>query len=281
MAYYSLEDDNTVLSRVAEMAPCLQELLGDYVVAVNSTQENIAYIPGKSLDLGIKVGDKLSESHLTYKAAQENRRLVAEVPQEKSPYGISYRAIVVPVRTVSGRVVGSICIAEATQRETMMKETAGKIDTIMDETLEAVRSIANGASELAATGEKIDSTSKTVNEKVRSTVQAMELIKYMADQTKLLGLNAAIEAARLGEHGRAFNVVATEVRKLAVDSSESIRDISKIFAELTNEIGHFIDAAIKIGHASTEQAAAIEQIVAGMEDLKIMTHKMQQCVKTD
>jgi len=65
---------------------------------------------------------------------------------------------------------------------------------------------------------------------IRSTKEVVGYIKKIADQTKLLGLNASIEAARAGQNGRGFSVVAAEVGKLANDSMVSTEKISSVIA---------------------------------------------------
>lgn len=117
----------------------------------------------------------------------------------------------------------------------------------------------------------IDSNKVAINKLISSVGDAtsiIDVISTVSDQTNLLALNAAIEAARAGEHGRGFAVVADEVRSLSVKTQESLQDILRILDQLNLSTQELEAGISQIATASQEQKTSANTLWQTAENVR-------------
>ncbi|WP_236639453.1 methyl-accepting chemotaxis protein [Pelosinus sp. UFO1] len=138
-----------------------------------------------------------------------------------------------------------------------------------------VEQVAQGASDLAESGQNSIKLAQEMSDKTRQTTELLEFIKAIAAQTNLLGLNAAIEAARAGEHGRGFAVVAEEVRKLSDQSQEAMKKIQKTLQEMNTAVMQMGKATEITGTVSQQQAASTQEIMSTLEEINSTAKRLE------
>jgi len=181
---------------------------------------------------------------------------------------------------------------DATNAAVAVEELSASVALIADKTAEAATG-ARGAGELSKRGEsQMQEVSEHMNRLSETVTRAsvtieslgqrsgeittiVKVIKDIADQTNLLALNAAIEAARAGEQGRGFAVVADEVRKLAERSGNSTSEISDMIAS----IQHDTDVAVQsmqVGSSLVKEG--VERVDQAGKAMRAITCNTQQIV---
>lgn len=165
-------------------------------------------------------------------------------------------------------------LSKAWYQQRKLKNMAGSIN-------DSVIQISATMEELAASASDVSNNQSTLNKEINNVNvvsgkinEVMDFIKEIADETRLLGLNAAIEAARAGEAGLGFGVVAQEIRKLSGDSKETVGKIK----EFTTIIQQSVDKTVAMGNATSltveQQAAAIQEVTASIEEVTTMAEEL-------
>ena len=143
----------------------------------------------------------------------------------------------------------------ATAQEVAQSAAAavGSAQSVNDETVSGRALVESQVGSIQRLAEEIDQSVAVINKLASDSAsisQVLDVIKGIAEQTNLLALNAAIEAARAGEQGRGFAVVADEVRNLAKRTQQSTEEIESMIAKLQSGVG----AAVKAMGASHQMA---------------------------
>ncbi len=146
---------------------------------------------------------------------------------------------------------------------------------------QGVKTMHQAISTINATSEQIANTAEVVRkleEDTKSVGTVLDVIKGIAEQTNLLALNAAIEAARAGEQGRGFAVVADEVRTLAQRTQESTAEIHTIIENVQNGAQNAV-SAIETGQTRTDSSVA--QVNEAGEKIDNISNSVQHILGTN
>jgi methyl-accepting chemotaxis protein len=151
---------------------------------------------------------------------------------------------------------------------------------------EGIESVQQNIGSMEETTQQVSRASVEIQELEQSAQQIhniVKTIKEIAGQTNLLALNAAIEAARAGEQGRGFAVVADEVRKLAERTTHSATEVGNIIGELSEKVQQVaatMDIVVQKVNVTQEEAGKTARTIEGMASNTVETAQANQGIST-
>lgn len=224
----------------------------------------VKFLPAKTFDMGVKEGGKIASGGSLDQCLKTGKEI--HVTLKKELYGVAIKAIAIPMFE-DGRLVGAMATGTSLATQQTLHDSAQSIAATTEEITATTQELAATATQLAQDLDALKIAGEHVIGEIRKTDEILQFVSDVAANSNLLGLNAAIEAARAGEHGRGFAVVAEEIRKMADNSTKSVKDIKAILSSIQSDASEIVKTIEQTAQLGERQAAAAEQISASMEQL--------------
>ena len=162
--------------------------------------------------------------------------------------------------------------SEAAAAASQASEVSDQGQAALREAIEQVRRVHEQSAETVSLIQALNDKSETI-QSVTSVIQGI------AEQTNLLALNAAIEAARAGEQGRGFAVVADEVRQLAGRTSEATQEASSTLEAIQQDTGHIVTRVKELASSVENGLASVEAVGGQLDELNAGSRKVEEQVR--
>jgi len=271
-------EDEAVLEKLKFVVPLMREMMQvDIAVGLFDTEKCLAYQPAKSFDQKAKPGDTVKPGSGTYQAITEKKRIVKKI--DANVYGVPYVVVALPIKNELGEIIGVMAVSQSVEQQEALTALAGSLSDAVSSLAGTSEEISAQTEEIAANLRQMTQTAVAAQKRVAEMDQVLGLIKTIAGQTNLLGLNAAIEAARVGEQGRGFGVVAEEIRKLAHMSTDSIKKIDSMVRSIQADSEETHSHVAHVDEVINQVASAITQVTEAVQHASETAQKLDQMAR--
>lgn len=266
-----------------QLIPVIQEItMNKAAIGIVDRERYICVIQGSNIQMPVKGGDPIPPNSISDIMFKTGQPVFKEILASESAFGFGYFAIGHMFKE-NDEVIGGIVLALPSSMkyaEDNLKKASNEMEQSLNEVALAIQGIAKAANQQSCAGQLLTRSSAGIQEKATNIDSIVKYINNLASQTRLLGLNASIEAARVGNLGRGFGVVATEIQKLAETSAESAKNIRNTVESINSAIALMTSELSQFGINSANTSVAIEQIAASVENLTQMANNLNKMAES-
>nr|WP_018924312.1 methyl-accepting chemotaxis protein [Salsuginibacillus kocurii] len=268
----------TIVDALIAAVPYIKKIMREEVmITIFDDQQYVFYSPSKELDFKHKKGDPLPPKYQNFQMVDPEETVIVKVPEEE--FGVPFESISLPVKDEKGTLVAGMNVAVSRRNQERLEKMTEAMQYISNELTDKIQHIAAHSEELSAASEQISANAETAVEDSAKVTDVTSVIRGISEQTNLLGLNAAIEAARVGAQGAGFGVVADEVRKLSHDTKEATVNIESSLTNIKESIERMQGDFSDINSSSQQEVKLVTEFMEDIEKLNATTEEMKQFIE--
>jgi hypothetical protein len=250
----------------------------DACIVLADTDKVIGYVPGKFIDLKIPIGASADNfvGTVTHSALHSGKVLKEERGSET--FGIAYISTATPI-IENNEVIGVISAIVSNNKVDVLRKGAEGLTSISDKLSTTSDDITKITDSITTDLKNLTQESVILRKEVKQIEDILSIIKNTSVKSRILGLNASIEAARSGENGKGFAVVANEIKKMADTSKESVESVEPQLKEMIVNIEKIISTIQLISTHSGQQSSLLESFYTSLEQIVTTASKLRDQAK--
>ncbi len=263
-----------MLEVLIKAAPYYQKIFPiDHMIGISDKEKYIYVLSGEKIIASPDdVGAPLPEGDAITEAIHTGKDVFINVSAEL--FGYAFKSMGIPIRDEKGIIIGGLGAGISLESQDMLTEASQSIAAASQEITATTEELTSSALTLASYLNEIKAIGEEVLISLKKTDDILKFINQVSTESNLLGLNAAIEAARVGEQGRGFAVVAEEIRKMADHSAKSVKEIKNIITSIKDNSEKMISIINMTSNLGDSQATASEEIASSMTSLSISAENL-------
>lgn len=245
----------------------------DASIILTDTKKIIGYLPGKTFDFKLQIGASLEQfkDGVTYEALTTGEVHIEE--RDDDGFGFAYISTATPILE-DDQIIGVLSVLVLNNKVSALRSGVKELTSTGDELAKNARDIANITELISDKLKDLVDQSSLLRKDIRQIEEILSVIKDTAVKSRILGLNASIEAARSGEHGKGFAVVANEIKKMADNSKETVEGAVPQIKEMTENLETISGTIEQIAADSEEQSKILDEFKEAFQQIIKITSRL-------
>jgi len=269
---------NPILEKLIATIPIYQDILQRDIAFSVSDMERYLYLSETdTMKFPFEVGTRVDEGgyEVVLNAIKvSGQPFVNYVPREVTGT-VPIKAIVAPVYD-QGEMVGLFSVSMSLDKDEKIEKTSEGLTTSIDQIYEWIDLLTQEAEGLTNMMASIQGNISEAAQNIQEGNESIQLIKGIAKQSGFLGINAAIVSAKSGEEGRGFSVVASEMRKLAVQSTTISEKVIESLKAIEESIQNVLKNVEEVKGITEKQYSEIDNV---RNNMKSVSERSQELVE--